>query len=245
MNLMLHLQPPGTVYLTHMLEKAGISKDLQKKYRDHGWLESIGHGAMKRPGETITWQGALYSLQQAGVEVHIGGRSALDMQGYSHFVALGREEIHLFSSSPVKLPGWFRDGDWGVDIRYFQASCLPAELGLVSHRERDYMVRISGLVRAMAECLHLVPGKFDLLEAAHLMEGLRNMMPTEVAQLLSASSSIKVNRLFMYLAHRAGHAWVKHVDMSQVPLGRGKRQIIKDGVFDPRFQITVPAELAL
>lgn len=244
LNQMLGMQPSGTVYLTQTLERAGISKDLQKKYRDHGWLESIGYGAMKRPGDSIRWQGAVYSLQQAGVDVHIGGRSALIRQGYGHYVALGREEVQLFSAGPVKLPGWFLHYDWGVDIRHFQTTFLPADLGVISQEERDYSVRVSSLVRAMMECLYLVPGKFDFIEAAQLMDSLRGLVPGEVERLLAASSSIKVNRIFLFLAHRSGHAWLKYLPIDKVSLGKGKRQIVKEGVLDSRFEITVPPELA-
>ncbi|MCX6180191.1 MAG: AbiEi antitoxin N-terminal domain-containing protein [Chlorobiales bacterium] len=56
-----HIQ--GTVALSSWLERLGISHDLQKYYRKSGWLEAIGTGALKRPGEEVTWQGALYSMQ--------------------------------------------------------------------------------------------------------------------------------------------------------------------------------------
>jgi hypothetical protein len=66
------------VALSSWLMKSGYSFDLQKRYRESGWLESIGTGAMIRAGDRVDWEGAIYALQkQAGLNIHPGGRSAL------------------------------------------------------------------------------------------------------------------------------------------------------------------------
>ena len=97
-----HIQ--GTVALSSWLEKLGISHDLQKHYRKSGWLESIGTGALKRPGEEVAWQGALYSMQvQANLPVHAGALTALSLQGFGHYVRLGKEPVYLFSSLKTGL----------------------------------------------------------------------------------------------------------------------------------------------
>jgi hypothetical protein len=65
-----------------------------------------------------------------------------------------------------------------------------------------------------------------------------------VQQLLEQCASVKVKRLFLYMAEKAGHAWVKHLDRSKVDLGSGKRSVAPGGVYVPKYEITVPKELA-
>lgn len=93
------------------------------------------------------------------------------------------------------------------------------------------------------ECLYLAPEHQPLLEVYELMEGLNNMRPTTVQKLLEACACVKVKRLFLYLADKAGHEWFNHLDITKVSLGTGKRAVVNSGVYIPKYQITVPKEL--
>jgi hypothetical protein len=66
-NKLLSSIPSGVVLQSFWLAKQGYSPELQKRYRNSGWLESIGSGAMKRAGELITYEGAstLYNINPA------------------------------------------------------------------------------------------------------------------------------------------------------------------------------------
>ena len=75
------------------------------------------------------------------------------------------------------------------------------------------------------------------------MEGLNNLRPALVQSLLEACQSVKVKRLFLYLAEKSNHDWFTYLDLSKIDLGSGKRSIVKDGVYISRYQITVPKEL--
>ena len=76
------------------------------------------------------------------------------------------------------------------------------------------------------------------------MEGLNNLRPDLVQNLLENCSSIKVKRLFLYLAEKASHGWVQHIKLDKIDLGSGKRSIVKNGVYNSKYKITVPTELA-
>ncbi|HMQ05622.1 MAG TPA: type IV toxin-antitoxin system AbiEi family antitoxin domain-containing protein, partial [Pyrinomonadaceae bacterium] len=65
----------------------------------------------------------------------------------------------------------------------------------------------------------------------------------QVQSLLEKSTSIKVNRLFLYLAEKAGHRWFNQLKPELVNLGSGKRSIVKRGIYVDKYQITVPKEL--
>jgi hypothetical protein len=45
------------------------------------------------------------------------------------------------------------------------------------------------------------------------------------------------------MASKARHDWLQYVDTTRVELGHGKRAITKNGVYVPKYQITVPKEL--
>jgi hypothetical protein len=56
---------------------------------------------------------------------------------------------------------------------------------------------------------------------------------------LQKCRSIKVKRLFLFLARESGHGWYKKLNRSRVKLGSGKRSIEPGGVYDSEFEITV------
>ena len=54
-NQLLFSQPQGVVMQSFWLNEQGYSFDLQKRYKQTQWLESIGTGALKRTNDTITY----------------------------------------------------------------------------------------------------------------------------------------------------------------------------------------------
>jgi len=236
--------PSGTLFLSSWLTEQGYSPELQKRYRSSKWLEAIGTGAMKRTGDQVGLQGALYALQkQLNLSIHIGGRSALSFLGRSHYLELGSKEITLFGYSTEKLPKWFNDHNWGETIKYHSSAFLPATLGLTEIEMRDFKVKVSTAGRAVMECLYLSPEQQSLIECYELFEGLNDLRPASVQELLQSCNSVKVKRLFLFMAEKAGHAWVKHLQIEKIELGKGKRSIVPGGVYIPKYEITVPKEL--
>ncbi len=235
---------PGTVYVASWLEGRGISRDLQKHYRKSGWLETSGTGAFKRPGEQVTWQGGLYALQaQSGLAVHAGALTALALQGYAHYLRLGADTVFLFSPPKTSLPAWFKNRDWGQKIHHCKTSVLPLGLALADYWAGAFSVKISAPERAILECLHLSPDTVDLVECYQVMEGLTTLRPKLLQPLLEQCGSVKVKRLFLYMAEKAGHDWFKMLDTAKFDLGAGDRAITKGGVYVSRYGLTVPEEL--
>lgn len=244
-NSLLRIQPHGTVFLGSWLAEKGYSPDLLKRYRKSKWLESIGTGAMKRYGEPIRLEGALYSLQrQLGLSVHIGGKSSLALQGQSQYLELGGGSVQLFGPLDESLPKWFNSYDWKVNVSYYRSDFLPKGIGLTKWNPGDFDIDISNPARSLMECLYLAPLKQDLTEGYELMEALNNLRPTVIQDLLESCSSIKVKRLFLFMAERAGHSWFNHLKPDQVDLGKGKRSIVSKGKYIPKYEITVPENLA-
>ncbi len=243
-NQLLSAQPKGVVFQSFWLTEQGYSQDLQKRYRKSKWLDSIGNGAMKRSGDQVSYEGGLYALQnQSSSTIHPAARTALTLLGKAHYLELGSKKAVLFGGKGEKLPTWFQNHDWDINIDYYQTSFLPSEIGLVDFEFKNFSIKISNPARAIMECLYLAPEKQELTECYELMEGLNNLRPNQVQELLEKCQSVKVKRLFIYLAEKAGHDWFQYLDVKKVDLGSGKRSLVKDGVYIPKYQITVPKEL--
>jgi Transcriptional regulator, AbiEi antitoxin, Type IV TA system len=73
------------------------------------------------------------------------------------------------------------------------------------------------------------------------MEGLISLRPRLLQSLLVACNSIKVRRLFLYLAEQHQHSWFQRLDIDALDLGTGNRSIITGGHLDSKYLITVPA----
>lgn len=243
-NHLLNSQPMGIVLATYWLGEQGYSLDLQKQYRKSKWFDSIGTGALIRHGDQVDYLGGIYALQaQLGLSVHPAAKTALSLQGKAHFLEIAPKSVQLFGGKDDYLPVWFKKHDWGVSVNCKQTSFLPPELGLTEIEHKSFKVRISSPARAIMECLYLAPKSQSLLEVYQLMEGLNNLRPTSLQTLLEACNSVKVKRLFLYLADKAGHEWLHYIKTDNIDLGSGKRAVVSDGVYIAKYQITVPRQL--
>lgn len=242
LNRLLRAWPQGTVAVSGWLAERGAYQQLVHEYGKSGWLRRVGQGAYARAGDTVHWTGGLYAIQQQmRLPVHVGAKTALQMQGYAHFLPLRKEPAAtLFGAPGTRLPAWFRRHNWGLDLRYSTAKLFSDATGLTHKELGTYAITISAPERAIMEVLHLVPAHQSFDEAGLLMEGLSTLRPRLVQALLEQCRSVKVKRMFMFLAEARNHAWVKRLDLSKVDFGRGKRMIVKGGRFDPKYKITVP-----
>ena len=244
LNKLLRAQPAGVVLCSSWLVDNGYSNELQKRYKNSQWFESVGTGALIRFGDQVDYLGAVYAMQtQLGLSIHPGGKTALALQGKAHYLELSPKHAQLFGRQGEHLPLWFKKRDWGLNVQSALTNFLPPELGLTEISHKQFKVKLSDPARAIMECLYLAPKSQSLTEAYELMEGLNNLRPASVQKLLEACNSVKVKRLFLYLADKADHEWVQYLNLDNVNLGSGKRAIVVDGVYVAKYQITVPKEL--
>ncbi len=245
LKILLKNLKPGAVALAPWLEELGISRNLQNHYLQSGWLEPIGRGAYKKPNEKVQWPGGVYAMQnQANLKVHVGAITALSLQGLSHNIRFTHDTIYLFSPYKENLPKWFNNYEWESEVFHQQTSFLPANLGIVEFEAGNIPVKMSSSERAIIESLYLAPRKIDLIECYHLMEGLVNLQPRLVQELLYQCNSVRVKRIFLYLAEKANHQWLKFLDLSTLNMGSGNRKIASGGTYISKYQITISKELA-
>ncbi len=246
-NLLLKSWPRGTVAVQFWLKTQGVYRQLAEVYRKTTWLERIGRGAFIHAGDSVDWTGGLFAIQhQLNRTIHAGGKTALQLQGYAHFLPLGgNAPVWLFGVPGEKLPAWFLQRDWNVKPHYVTTKLFPAgrSLGLTEKTFNQYSIQLATPERAMLELLYLVPKQESFEEALLFMEGLSTLRPKLVQDLLQQCSSVKAKRLFLFLADYCGHSWLQKLDTTKFNLGSGKRVIAVNGRLDATYQITVPASL--
>jgi hypothetical protein len=235
--------PKGIVFTSSWLVQKGFSYELINKYKKSKWLIPIGRGAYILAHDNVEWSGGVFAIQnQLKLRVHVGGKTALQLKGLSHFVPAEIKKIFLFGSPGEKLPSWFKNYNWNVVFHYITTNLFNHNLGLSEQNMGDFTIRVSSPERAIMEVLYLVPQKQSYEECITLMENLIALRPALIQLLLENCNSIKVKRLFLHLAERFAHPWLKKLNLSKVDLGRGKRLIIKGGYFNSKYQIVVPEE---
>lgn len=245
LKILFKLLQSNNVLTSSLLESNGVSRHLRKYYLESGWLEPLGRGAYNKPDDIIEWQGAVNAIQkQTDIKIHVGGLTALTLQGYSHYFRLNKEIIYLFSPQKTRLPKWFADYNWNVELFHKPTSFLTSEAELKEINIKQIPVNVSTPERAILECLYLAPRNTDLVECYQIFEGLVNLRPKLLTELLLGCNSIKVKRLFLYMAEKANHQWFHFLKTDSINLGNGDRMVTEKGVYNPKYLITIPKELA-
>lgn len=264
--------PEGLVVDTGWLDAQGYPKSLRDKYLASGWLEHVSRGVYRRPSALVSeekgrlqWERVVLSLQHLlRLGVSVGGRTALELQGFAHYLTTSdQREVHLYASEP--LPGWLdtipTNAHWVVhnsdrlfgaagrglsnsvvdvhDVQNHSADPLHGSfqmnLGLW-----DWPLTASTAERAVLELLDELPTRESFEQVDALFGGLGALSPRRLQRLLEDCRSVKVKRLFFVFADRHAHRWLKHMNREAIDLGAGKRALVPNGKLDPKYQITLP-----
>lgn len=245
-NQLLQKVPSGVVMASHWLSSHGYSPELIRNYKNSKWLEALGNGAVIRCGDEVDYLGAIYTLQkQLELSVHPGAKTALNLLGRAHYLEINQQVAYLIGHEKENLPIWFKNHHWNYQIQYFTSTFLPPQLGMTDFVHKNFVISVSSPARAMMECLYLATDEESLFEYYELMEGLNNLVPAQVQILLQNCTSVKVKRLFMYLAEKSDHGWVKFIDKAKIDFGKGKRSFAKKGLYIPQYKMTVSRDLVV
>jgi hypothetical protein len=263
--------PEGLLVHSTWLEQHGFSRQLVGHYVSTGWLEQAARSIYRKPRGKLTWQQAIISLQTIILDdpIIVGGRTALELQGYAHYLQQKTKTVHLYSKEP--LPPWLEKLE--LEVRFVRHNSLklfknePITFGLDSLQfgikknsgssndplrrgltyqpwgTWDWPLTLSTPERAILEMLDELPDRESFHQVDKLMEGLINLSPRRLQKLLTDCRNVKVKRLFFFFADRHAHAWRRHLEKEEFDLGSGKRMLVKGGKLDPTYLITVPEDM--
>jgi hypothetical protein len=273
--LQVHI-PEGLLVDAAWLQRHGYSSALRAKYAANGWLEQVARGVYRRPSvklagaddaRVLRWQYAVISLQMLlDFPFIAGGRTALELQGFAHYLTTATREVHLYGTK--KPPGWtsklpldarlvFHNAEklftstaaaaaqniGGAATQGAAGAALPGGLVRQSWGHWEWPLVLSSPERAILELLDEVPQSETFHQADMLMEGLRNLSPRRLQALLSDCRNVKVKRLFLWFAERHNQPWLKAMDLKDIDLGKGKRMLVRGGKLDKKYNITVPENI--
>jgi len=238
--------PDGLLVDRKWLKDKGFKRPTVDYYLRSGAIAAVARGVYRRPGPPLKWQHVVYSLQVLGYAVHIGGRTAMELQGMAHYLPVrGMQHIWLYGTK--KMPAWVNRLD--MNCRFTLGSShlltqLPeAALTTLPFGHWDWPLHCARPELALLEILADVHTADDFEPVDKLFESATTLRPNVLMKVLMACNQVKAKRLFLWLADRHGHAWFKKLDTDNIDLGSGKRMLIKGGRLVPRYQITVPAEM--
>ena len=252
------------------LEHEGYSRSLRNQYVARGWLERAARRVFRRPGEALRWEQVVISLQNLlDLPLIVGGRTALELQGFSHYLSNSVREVHLYG--PKAPPPWLADLE--LDVRFEahnserlfrndpvtraltsvswnlkrregrSADSLHGSFNEVTWGSWDWPITVSAPERAILELLDELPDRESWHQVDMLMAGLSGLSPRRLEKLLTDCKSVKVKRLFFFFADRHPHRWRNQLKPETFDLGAGKRMLAKGGKLDQRYHITVPEDL--
>ena len=240
---------PGSLVLQPWLTQHGISFSLTQKYVASGWLRKLAPGVYVRPvagkAPAPSWADAVQALtEQLNLPVHLAGLSSLAQQGFSHYLSFGQAAVWVGVRNKQSLPKWFRElpgQEWRFCSNNKLTEMTADDFTLLTVDGRK--LKASKPELAAYEVVDAVDRLISFEHAAELFQGLVNLSPRKVQALLERSRAVQTNRVFLFLSHQCGHQWAKRIDESRVMLGSGKRQVVRNGRYDERYQITVPRSL--
>jgi len=270
LNRLLHDIPDGMFVDSSWLEERGYSRSLRNQYVHAGWLERPGSKLFRRPGETLRWEQVVLSLQNLmRIPFIVGGRTALELQGFAHYITHETLEVHLYGRG--RPPSWLKELEVGPRFVTHNSERLfrndPITLGLTSvghnveprpdlkpsnlldtYKEIPWghsvwPMTVSTPERAMLELLDELPNHESFHQVDDLFSGLSGLSPRRLKKLLADCKSVKVVRLFFFFADRHNHRWRNQLVHEHFDLGSGKRELVKGGRLDKTYHITVPEDL--
>lgn len=244
-NNVLQLQSRDSLLFASWLAKQGFSTSELSEHVSTGWLERVARGVYKFKGASPTLYNAVHSYKdQLGKHYHIGADTALFLRGYYHFLPMGKPSCFVFTPKAERLPVWMLNYEWEMTLKYFTTNIFGEDsLGLEENNSEGVELTISSPERAIMECLYLCPTFFSQMDVFYLMETLTTLRPMLLQQILEQCTSVKVKRLFMYMAEKLGFQWFNALKYNMITLGSGSRFLEDGGSYNSKYKITISKEL--
>ena len=123
------IMPEGLITTNRWLMENNLTRHAIDNLVKSKQLESISKGVYVRNISKISWQSIVFSLQSIlKTDLVLGGLTALEMQGLSHYLSLSENKIvHLFGND--LLPEWVNNLDLNVKfVRHTTNSLFVAKI---------------------------------------------------------------------------------------------------------------------
>lgn len=241
-DLLLRMGTKNGLYFSEWLKKNGYSDQLISKYRQSGWLTSLSKGVVYRTGDKLSAYAAVSCYNnQLNRQLRVAAHSALELFGFNHYVPMGKPVL-MVAHSGISIPKW-------MNADYFDRTIKPFETNMFTTIQTS-TVKVEGVnllvsspEQAFMECMLLAPDRYGYMDLYYIMEQLTSLRADVVQTLLETIKNLRVKRMFLYMAEKAGHYWFEMLDMVKIDIGTSKLQLVENGIYISKYKITVPKEL--
>ena len=243
LNRLLKKNNSGGLYFSAWLKEKGYSDQLLKSYRDSGWLTALSKGVMYRAGDKLRSFLVLESYNsQLRKNYYIAAHSALELAGFNHYVPMGKPRLMIGHSKKEPVPNWMKVESLDYSLKFFSTETFSKPQLRVFNIDYPHVLA-SVTEQAFLECLLLAPKRYSYLDLYYIMEQLTTLRSEVVQELLENTDNLKVKRMFLYMAEKAEHYWFDSLNPNKIELGSAKHKLVENGVYVPKYKITVPKEL--
>ena len=242
-NQLLRDTSPSGLIFSDWMRHHGYSPQLQKRYRDCGWLSSLSKGVMYRAGSKLRAYDAIASYnKQMDKNVCIAAVSALEYAGFNHFVPMGKPVLSITLENERLAPIWMKSDLFDMTFRPLTINILKNK-SIIKKEVESGVLFISSPEQAFLECLACTPKYYTYMDLYYIMEQLTTLRSDVLQVLLENMTNFSVKRMFLYMAEKAGHYWFDELNLEAIDLGTSKLQLVGKGVYIAKYRITIPKEL--
>lgn len=99
----------GSLKTVSELKSLGYTPQLLKIYSNSNWIELFSRGVYNLYNDKVGWQGALLGLQRKSeTTIHAGGKTALTLRGYGHYLKQHENKVYFFSNGNENTHVWLK-----------------------------------------------------------------------------------------------------------------------------------------
>lgn len=225
LNLLYSQTPTGTPLTSADLAARGISADLAVHYVRAGWLTRLARGVFCCPNDPLALHQSLVLLARQIEGLHVGGKSALEWHGITHYLR-HVPVLDLYGWGSASLPDWFTER---FPARYHRKRLFDEQPDALRHAgpfdQGQRAPAVSSPERALLELLSDVGVRQPMQEARELAEGTHNLRADVLRELLQHCTSVKTVRLCLQLGHEHSMPWVAKLDPTELRTGSKSRWV--------------------
>lgn len=214
-----------------------------------------------------SWKIALNSvLLTSARPIAAAGYSALWLQNLAHYVS-DFQDSSVMVTTPAAIPKWMSSMTsvtWRQldSKRLFSGKAGELDLGDIFQLSKHDLEKtlagtgleafgfgqtqswclVSSPERALVEWASQLKTQDDWDHFIAVVEGIATLRQNLLTTMLIACRSVKAKRAMLWTAREYGLDWYRPVvaKIDQIDLGSGARQLIKGGMYDQEYKITVP-----
>lgn len=235
------LSKAGVLISSYIIEH-GVSHDDIQQMITNGDIERIAIGLYAKKQGPVFWADMLNALQnQMHLDLRLSGLTSLVLQGAINLPEIANQKVQLASNQFIRLPKWAHGQEWSFVHKVSRLFKQNKKDDLLILEINGHKLKASTIELALLELMEPISEENRFAVTLGVMKSMDKIDGERMQSLLERSESAKANRLFLHFANKCKHAWLEDINEQTIDLGEGEIHVIKDGILDDQYNITIPA----